>query len=279
MDALLEPFGYAFMQRALLEVVLMGLTCGLLGVFVVLRGLTYAAESLSHTLVPGAALAVAVSLPLLPLAFVSALAAVCLLAGFLQRPDVGAETAVGVAFTGIFAAGVMLLSVRGSTRDLDSVLFGSILAVDRDDLRLGIAATAAVLALGLGFSRRFVLVAFDRSFARAVRVGPLVLDVVLLAGLALALTVALRGMGTLLVLSLVVAPAATARVWTRSVWRMLWLAPTVAISAGLVGLELSYHADVAAGAAIALTAVGAFAASSIAAAARLRLARREAAAT
>lgn len=259
MTALLEPFEYAFMQRALAEVVLMSVVCGLLGVFVVLRGLTYAGESLSHTLVPGAAVAVAAGAPVLPLAFASALVAVVLIATFAQRPEIGGETAIGVVFSGAFAAGVIVLSIWGTPRELDSILFGSILAVDARDLWTAALAALGALVIVALFGRRFLAVAFDPAFARALRLRPLSLDAALLVGLALALTVALRGMGTLLVLALLVAPAATARLLVDRAWSMLWLAPLLGLTMGIAGLELSYHLDVAAGAAIALTAIAGFA--------------------
>ena len=175
------------------------------------------------------------------------------------RPDVGEETAVGVVFTGAFAVGVILLSTHGTSEDLDSLLFGSILAVEPRDLRASLAAAAVVAAACILLTRRFVLVAFDRSFARSAGLQVELLDVALLVALAAALTVALRGIGALLVLALLVAPAATARVVAPRVWTMVWLAPLVAVSCGFVGLEISYQAGVAAGPAIALTALAAFA--------------------
>jgi ABC-type Mn2+/Zn2+ transport system permease subunit len=258
MSALLAPFQYEFMQRALAEAILMGIVCGLLGSFVVLRGLTYTGESLSHTLLPGAAIALVAGLPVLLGALGAGIAAVLAIAVLLRRPDVGEETAVGVVFTGAFAAGVILLSIRGTPKDLDSLLFGSILAVEPGDLWAGLAATAVVLLVCSALTRRFVLVAFDRGFADALGLRSGLLDVALLLALAGALTVALRGVGTLLVLALLVAPAATARVLSGRVWAMLWLSPAIAVASGVVGLELSYHAGVAAGAAIALTALTAF---------------------
>jgi manganese/iron transport system permease protein len=258
MSTLAEPFHYTFMQRALLEVVLMSVVCGVLGVFVVLRGMTYTGESLSHTLVPGAAVAVAVGISILPLAFAGAVLAVLVIAFFAQRADVSSETAVGVVFSGAFAAGVIVLSIEGTPKELDSVLFGSILAVGPRDLWFSGIATLVTLAVVGLFSRRLLAVAFDPAFARSLQIRPLNLDVLLLVTLALALTVALNAMGTLLVLAMLIAPAATARILAGRAWTMLWVAPLVGLVAGVAGLEISYHLDVAAGAAIALTAIGLF---------------------
>jgi len=259
MSALIEPFEYTFMQRALLEVILMSLVCGVLGVFVVLRGLTYTGESLSHTLVPGAALALAVGLPVLPLAFVGAVIAVLVIGFFAQRSDVSGETAVGVVFSGAFAVGVIVLSIWGSPKELDRLLFGSILAVQESDLVAGgIAAIVVVVVVGV-FGRQLLVVAFDPAFARALQLRTLTLDIVLLVAVALAITVALKAMGTLLVLAMLIAPAATARILTGRAWTMIAVAPLVGVFSGIVGLELSYHRNIAGGAAIALTSIAVFA--------------------
>jgi len=254
---LFHPFTYEFMQRALAESALMGVVCGLLGVLIVLRGLTFTGESMSHTLLPGAAIAVAVGLSVVGGALVAGVLAAVLIAVLLRRPEVGEDAAISVVFTGAFAAGVIVLSTHGTPKDLDSLLFGSILAVEPHDLWLGLGAAAAV-GVVVGASRRgLVLAAFDRSFASAVGLRPGLLDLVLLVSLAGALTVALRGVGTLLVLSLLVAPAVTARVLARRVWTMLWLGPLLGVASSFVGLEISYHAGAAAGPAICLTALGA----------------------
>lgn len=257
---LLDPFSYDFMLRALAEVALMGVVCGLLGVLVVLRGLTYSGESLSHALVPGAAIALVAGLPVVAGALVGGILSAVVIAVLLRRPDVGEDTAVSVVVTGAFAAGVVLVSTRGTPKDLDSLLFGSILAVEGRDLWLGLGAALAVAAVIGLLGRRLVLVAFDRAFADALRLRSGLLDAVLLVALAAALVVALRGVGTLLVLALLVAPAAAARALTQRVWVMLGLSPLIAVACGVIGLELSYHEGISAGPAICLVALGAFAA-------------------
>jgi ABC-type Mn2+/Zn2+ transport system permease subunit len=254
---LVDPFTYDFMQRALAESALMGVVCGVLGVLIVLRGLTFTGESLSHTLLPGAAIAVALGLSVVVGALVAGSLAAIAIGLLLSRPDVGEDVAISVVFTGAFAAGVIVLSTKGTPKDIDSLLFGSVLAVEPPDLWLGLAATVAVLVLVGVTLRALVLVAFDRSFASAIGLRPALHDVLLLVSLAGALTVALRGVGTLLVLSLLVAPAVTARVLARRVWTMLCLAPLTGVASSLVGLEISFHAGAAAGPAICLTALGA----------------------
>ena len=271
---LLDPFSYDFMLRALAEVALMGVVCGLLGVFVVLRGLTYSGESLSHALVPGAAVALLAGLPVIAGALVGGVLAAVAIAVLLRRPEVGEDTAVSVVVTGVFAAGVVIVARRGTPKDLDSILFGSILSVDGRDLWVGLGAAVSVAVVVGALGRRFVLVAFDRAFADSIGARAGLLDAVLLVALAGALTVALRGVGTLLVLALLVAPAAAARTLTRRVWAMLVVAPALAVVCGVAGLELSFYAGVAAGPAICLIALGVFAVAATAASLQGRLGRR-----
>ncbi len=254
-----HAFSYDFMLRALAEVALMGVVCGLLGVLVVLRGLTYSGESLSHALVPGAAIALIAGLPVIAGALIGGVLAAVAIAVLLRRPDVGEDTAVSVVVTGSFAAGVVIVATRGTSRDLDSILFGSVLSVDGRDLWVGLASALVVTTIVVTLGRRLVLVAFDRAFADSLGMRSGLLDALLLVALAAALTVALRGVGTLLVLALLVAPAAAARALTRRVWAMLIVAPVLAFASGVVGLELSYHVGVAAGPAICLVALGLFA--------------------
>lgn len=260
MSWLTDPFAYDFMLRALAEAVLMGVACGLLGSFVSLRGLAFTGESMSHVLVPGAAVATAAGVSVLAGALVAGITGALVIALLLRRPDVGEDVAVGVVFTGAFAAGVILLALRGTAHDLDSLLFGSILAVDARDLWLGLAATAGAVGVCAALGRHLLLVAFDRRFAAACGLRPALLDAALLVALAAALTVALRGLGALLVLALLVAPPATARLLVGRVRTMLWVAPVIATVCAFAGLEISFHADLAAGPAVCLTTLGIFAA-------------------
>jgi ABC-type Mn2+/Zn2+ transport system permease subunit len=273
MDWLVAPLEYEFLRRALAEAVLMGAACGLLGVLVMLRGLSYAGESLSHALLPGAAIAVALGAPAAGGAVLAAVAAAILVAVLLRRPDIGQDVSIGIVLPASFAVGVVVLSQWGTPRDLDSLLFGSILAAGPADVQLGAAALLLALAVIAVAGRRMVLVSFDRSFARVLGARPGLLDAVLLAGLALALAVALRGVGTLLVLALLLAPPATARLLVPRVATMLWLSPLLGVASGIAGLYLSYHADLAASPSIALVAIGLFVLALAAAPARRLVAR------
>ncbi len=264
MSALWSPFlDDPALRRALAGVLLAAVACGGLGVLVALRGLTFTGESLSHTLLPGAAVALALGLSVLAGALVAgilAAAAIALLAG---RAELGEETAVGTVFTTALAAGVIVLTATGGPQDVDALLFGDPLAVTAGELWFALGAALVAVATLVLLRRPLVVAAFDREYATAAGLRPGLLDAALLVASAVALTAALRGLGTLLPLVFLVAPAATVRLAVRHVGALLLAAPLLAALYGVAGLELSAHAGIAAAPAIASVAVGTFLAAAL----------------
>jgi ABC-type Mn2+/Zn2+ transport system permease subunit len=248
------------LARALVEVVLMGVACGLLGALAVPRGLTFVAESLSHSLLLGAAVALLLGAPLLGGAFVGAIAAALAIAALARRTDVGADVAVGVVFTGFLALSVMLLAAHGRSEDLEALLFGDLFSLHAGELAAGAVVTGLLAAAVAAFGKQLVAIGFDRGFADAAGLRPGQADAVTLVALAAALTVALRGVGSLLVLSLLVAPAASARLMARRSTTMLWLAPVIGVAVGVAGTVPAYYASLEPGPLIALTGLGVVAA-------------------
>jgi ABC-type Mn2+/Zn2+ transport system permease subunit len=255
---LLGPFQSAVMQRALAEAVLMGISCGLLGALVVPRGYTYAAESLAHAMLLGAAIAVVAGGPVLGAGLAAALAAALMIGGLGRRPEVGGDVAVAVVFTAFLAASVMVLEGAHRSADLEGLLFGTILTVAGSDLVL--AAAVAVLAMGVAavLGGRVVIAGFDREFAGAAGVRPALLDTLVLLALAATLAAALRGVGSLLVLSLLVAPAATARVAARRASVAIWLSPLLGVAFAVGGLAIAHYASTDPGPVITLVGIGGF---------------------
>jgi ABC-type Mn2+/Zn2+ transport system permease subunit len=249
--ALTDPFAGALQQRALLEVVLVGFAGGLLGCWIVFYELSYSAESLAHALFPGLVGAALLGLPLLlgAAAGVLAAAGAVVLAG--RVPEIGPDTAVAVVITAMFGAGVVLALSAASPPGVQGLLFGDIFGVSDLDLVL-----AGVLALVVGVALRILhgqllAVGFDRAAAPAMGGRPLLVDVALLALLALAILVAVQGLGNLLVVAVLVGPAATARLVARRMSSMMALAVAFALIAGAGGLYVSYYAHSAGGASIA----------------------------
>lgn len=257
-EFLLEPWSYGFMQRALLEVVLIALACGPIGALLTMRRLAYAGESLGHALVPGVAVALAVGLAGGWGALLGALVAAVAVAVLIRRSDAYEDVAIALVFGVGLAGGVVLLALTAPPQRATAVLFGDLLAVDRLDLAAAASVALVLSVLLIGGTRWATLAVFDPSWARTIGLRTGAVDLAILIGAAFALVVALRGLGALLGLALLLAPAAILRPWIQRVAPLLALTVPVGTLAGLAGLLLSYHAGLAAGPAIATVLLGAF---------------------
>jgi ABC-type Mn2+/Zn2+ transport system permease subunit len=250
-----EPLTEPFMQRAIAEMTLLGLAGGALGCWVVLHELSYAAESLAHSLFPGLVIAAIAGLPLLVGATPAVILAALAIALASRLPDVGRDVGVAVVVTTMFGLGVLLALSPDSPPGVEALLFGDILGPSDGDL-ISAALLVAVLAVALPLLHgRLLASGFDREGARALGISPGFTDAALLVLLAAATVVAVQGLGNLLVVAVFVGPAATARNLTDRIVPMVAIAAGVAVLAGLAGLYLSYYAGTAGGASVALAIV------------------------
>ncbi len=256
--SLIAPWEQGIDRRALLEVILLGLTGGTLGCWIIFYNLSYSTESLAHALLPGLVLAALAGIPIILGGAIGLAVAALAIAAAARTPAVGRDTAVAVVVTGLLGLGALLALSPDTPAGLGSLLFGDVLGVSDTDLALaGGLAVAVLLALAL-LHGRLLLVGFDRLNAAALGVRPGVVDAVLLLLVAAALLVAVQGLGNLLVVAVLVGPAACARAVTRRMSTMMAIAAVVAIAAGCGGLYVSYYAETAAGASIAAVIVGAY---------------------
>jgi len=250
-ETLTEPWTQPIMLRALAEVALLGVAGGTLGCWIVLYGLSYSAESLAHALFPGLVLAAIAGFPLLLGAGLGLVVAALAITLAGRTPEIGSDTAIAVVITTLFGAGALLALSRASPPGIQALMFGDILGVS--DLDLALAGTFAVFliaALRL-LHGRLLVVGFDRANATLFGASPLVADAVLLVLIAGATLVAVQGLGNLLVVAVLVGPAAAARLVAGQIPLMMALAVAIAIGGGGGGLYLSYYAGTAAGASIA----------------------------
>jgi ABC-type Mn2+/Zn2+ transport system permease subunit len=269
LDALADPFSQALMQRALLEVLLLAAVGGTLGCWVVLGGLSYGAESLAHGMFPGLVLAALAGVPLLLGGAAGILVAALAVALAARVERIGRDDAIAVVVTTLFGLGALLALSPEVPVGIQGLLFGDVLGTSRADLLAGGALVAVVLVALRAGHQRLLAVGFDRDGARALGVAPVAVDALLLTLLALAVLVAVQGLGNLLVVAVLVAPAAAARQLTRRVPSMMAAAVAIAIAAGVAGLYASFYLDTAAGASIAAALVVAYAAAHAARAAGL----------
>ncbi len=256
---LTEPWSHAFMRHALLAIVLVGVICGVIGTFVILRGLAFLGDALAHAIFPGVVIAFIFGGNFLLGAIIAAVIISAGIGAISQDGRITNDTAIGVLFAGGFALGVALLSTQRSyARDLNSFLFGSILSVQRRDLYLTAVVGLIVLSVVFWFRREFTTIAFDRTFAQSHGINLWKFDQLFLLALSLAIVISLQTVGNVLVLAMLVTPAATARLMTERLRTMIVLSALIGASCGIGGLYVSYHRGVPSGAAVVLVATFVF---------------------
>jgi manganese/iron transport system permease protein len=210
-DSVLEPWQLPFMQHAFLAVIVIGLTAGAIGTFVVLRGVGFLGDALSHAIFPGLAVAFIMGGNIMVGALVAAVVVSLGIGAVSQNERVNNDTAIGVLFVGAFALGIALMTSQASfQRDLTSFLFGSVLGVSRGDLLTIALVSAGVLLALYWFRREIAIISFDRAFAAASGLHLWRYDQLFLILLALTIVTGIQMVGNILILALLITPAATA---------------------------------------------------------------------
>jgi manganese/iron transport system permease protein/iron/zinc/copper transport system permease protein len=269
---LLAPYDFAFFQRGMVAATLAGALCGVLGVFVVLRGMSYIGHGLSHAVFGGAAASAVMSINFFLGAGIWGIISGVLIGRIARRKIIGADAAIGIVTTASFAGGIALLNRYGQARkSIEAVLFGSVLGVSWADIAAISAVSLAVGAIVLFAYRAFLFATFDPQVATVSGERVAAIEVILMVMLSVTILVTMRVIGTLLISALLVIPAATARMITNSFSRMLMLSPIIGAVCCLVGMNLSYHLDTSAGATIILVAAAVFTATYLLAGRRARL--------
>ena len=239
------------MQRAFAELLLIGLAGGALGCWILFYGLSYNTESLTHALFPGLVFAVLLGLPLVLGGAIGLLIAAVAIAATGRVPEIGRDTAVAVVVTTLFGAGVLVALSSSTPPGIQELLFGDIFAVSNADLLLA-AALVAVVLVGLRLLHgQLLAVGFDRSRAPTLGGRPMLVETAVLVLLALAILVAVQGLGNLLIVAVLVGPAATARLLVDRMPQMMLAATLLTVFVGASGLCLSYYAGTAGGASVA----------------------------
>ncbi|QYB06550.1 metal ABC transporter permease [Rhodococcus sp. USK10] len=256
MEWLLDPLTVSFVQRALFAGMLVSVLCGLVGTWVVLRGMAFMSEAISHGMLPGVAVAYLAGANLLVGAAASAVVMILGVAWVSKNSRLSEDTGIGLLFVGMLALGVVIVSrARSFAVDLTAFLFGDVLSATVGDLAWLAAAAAVAGIVSVIAYRPFVALVFDERKAHTLGLRPRWAHLALLALVVLAVVASFRIVGTLLVFGLLVAPSATAALFGRSIGATMAIAVLLGWSATLTGLIVSWNADTAAGATIAGLAV------------------------
>jgi manganese/iron transport system permease protein len=259
MDYVLEPLGSAFFVRALLAAAIVGVVCAVVGTYVVLKGIAFIGDAIAHAAFPGVVAAFLLSIPFYLGAAVAAVGTALAIGYVTRRARIRTDTAIGVLFAGTFAFGVFLYStIQGYVADLFSFLFGQLLSTSLQDLIALAILGAIVLGVVAVLWKELLYATFDPLGAAASGLRVDLLESLFLALIALTIVISLQAIGIILVVAMLVTPAATAQLLTVRFGRMMALASALAVGAAIAGLYLSYWLDVASGATIVLVQTGLF---------------------
>ncbi len=259
MEYLLEPLTFAFFRRALLASFLVGALCGLIGVYIVLRRMSYIGHGLSHAVFGGAVLSYVMQLNFYLGAGLWGVASALLINEVAQRRKLGADAAIGIVTTASFAIGVAGISwQRRFTRNFEAALFGNVLGITSADLwMIGGVAVAAVLGV-LILYKPLLFSTFDEEAAEVYGVPTRWVNTIFALLLAAVIIVAMQVMGVTLIAAALVIPASAARLLTHRFGRLLWLASGLGAGMSVLGMYASYYLDMASGATIVLVGTGMF---------------------
>ena len=260
MDVLFEPLSLEFFRHALLVCTLAGALCGLLGVFVTLRGMSYIGHGLSHAIFGGAAICAALSLNFFVGAGLRGLASGLAIGRVSRRRIIGSDAAIGVITTASFAFGIALLGISSRVkRSIEATVFGSVLGVSRGDLFVVIGVSAVTVIVVIATYRKLLFTTFDPDVAEVSGVNVARIDALLMLLLSVAILASMKVLGVTLIAAALVVPAVIARMLTNRFQTMLWLSSLIGGLSGLIGVYLSYHLDISSGATIVLVSFVAFA--------------------
>ena len=253
---ILDPFTATFMVRALIGGLLVAVLCGVVGTWVVIRGMAFLGEAMAHGLLPGVATAALLGLPPVLGAAVSATVMSAGVGFVTRRARLSADVAIGLLYVAMLSLGVIIVSrSRSFATDLTAILFGDVLAIGTDDLVFLAGALALTLLLSALFHRSFVALAFDPRVAHTLGLRPRLAQVVLVGLVTLVVVASYQAVGSLLVVGLLLAPPVAAGYWARRIATTMALAAVFGGVAVVAGLLVSWHASTAAGASIAASAI------------------------
>jgi manganese/iron transport system permease protein len=255
----LHPLAYDFFLRALLASAVVGVVCAVVGSYMVLRGLAFMGDALSHSAFPGVVIAYLIQVPFYLGAAAAAVVTALAIGWVTRRGNLRSDTAIGVLFAGMFALGIFLFSlIPNYVGDLFGFLFGQVLGIGNGDLIALVGLAALVLLVVAILWKELLYATFDPLGAAASGLPVGALDYLLLALIAITIVVSLQAVGIILVVAMLVTPAATAQLLTRRFGRLLALATVVGLIGPIVGLYLSYWFNASTGATIVLVETGIF---------------------
>ncbi len=244
---IVEPLQYAFMFKAVLVSVIVGVACAILSCFLVLKGWSLLGDAISHAVLPGVVIAYLLGIPFGLGAFVFAMLAVLLIGFIKSNTKIKEDAVMGIVFTTMFALGLMLISKIISSVDLTHVLFGEVLGISDSSAWYTAIILGTVSLIVLLFRRTFLVFCFDPTHAQSVGLPITFIHYAFLTLLAITITGSIQTVGIILVIAMLITPGSTAFLLTKRFSQMIWIAVSISVASSLVGAYSSYYFDVATG--------------------------------
>jgi manganese/iron transport system permease protein/iron/zinc/copper transport system permease protein len=260
----LTPFNYEFFTRGIVAAVLVGGTCGLIGVYIVLRGMSYIGHGMSHAVFGGAVVSYVIGFNYYVGAAIWGFLSAVLINEISRRRKIKADAAIGVVTTAGFAIGVLFITAAKSFhRNFEAILFGNILGITDQDLYVIIMVSILAVIFVFFFQKKLLFVLFDKETARVYGVRTEILEIVFALVLALVVIASMNSIGVTLLAAAIVAPAISARMLTNNFLRMIILSSVIGIVTAFLGMYSSFFFDTASGSTIVLFGAGAFGVSTL----------------
>jgi manganese/iron transport system permease protein len=260
LEILIEPLQYGFMQRSLVEAIIVGIICAVVGSYLMVQRLALLGDAISHSVLPGLAIAFVLEGNIFVGAFIAGLISTVCINIIRTRSLIKEDAAMGIVFSAFFALGITLITIiqKDNKIDLNHFLFGNILGVTSQDVRDTVIIAAIVLLVVVLLYKELLFYSFDKLGAQAVGLPVHLLDMGLMMLIALTIVASLKTVGVILVLSLLITPAATAYLLVTRLHHMMMLGVGVGILSSVSGMYLSYFYNLPSGPAIVLVASGLF---------------------
>ena len=244
---------FHFLQNALITAIVIGIVAGAVGCFIILRGMSLMGDAISHAVLPGVALSYILGINFFIGAITFGLLASIIITYIKGNSIIKSDTAIGITFSSFLALGVILIGVANSSTDLFHILFGNILAVQDIDMWISIGVGIAVLLIITLFFKQLLITSFDPLLAQAIGMPVSFYHYLLMILLTLVSVTAMQSVGTILIVALLITPAATAYLYANSLKTMILLSSGLGALASVLGLFIGYSFNVAAGSSIVLT--------------------------
>src|SRR5699024_7400759 len=244
---------YHFLQNALITSVAIGIVAGAIGCFIILRGMSLMGDAISHAVLPGVALSFILGINFFIGAIVFGILASVLITYISEHSTIKSDTAIGITFSSFLALGVILIGVANSSTDLFHILFGNVLAVQDSDKWITLVIAVVVILLILLFFRPLLITSFDPNMAKAFGMNVEAYHYLLMLLLTLVSVTAMQSVGTILIVAMLITPAATAYLYTKRLKQMIVMSSILGGLSSVIGLFIGYSFNIAAGSSIVLT--------------------------